>query len=63
MLTLKPYNDEEITLPNWIGETSLTLAEIGAVVCLSCLKSGNTSDAMGERMGAEETTGVLKNLR
>ncbi len=38
---LELKQEDEISLPDWIGETSLTLAEIGAVVCLACAQKGN----------------------
>ena len=42
-------------LPDWIGETSLTLAEIGAVVCMACLPNART-DAVLKRMEGEAVT-------
>ena len=53
--------DEEITLPDWIGATSLSLAEIGAVACLACMKNGNKESAA--RMQTEEMAAALGTLK
>ncbi len=58
---LKLAAANEITLPNWIGATSLTLAEIGAVACLACMKDGNKESAA--RMDTEEMSEALRTLK
>lgn len=62
-LNLRIDTEDEINLPNWLGETSLTLEEIGVVACLACMQTGNVSDEMGERMSAEDTIRVMGSLK
>lgn len=40
-MNLELKREDEICLPVWIGSSHLTLAEIGAVVCIACAQKGN----------------------
>ena len=60
-MELQIASDDEITLPDWIGATSLTLAEIGAVACPACMKNGNKES--GARMQTEEMAAALGTLK
>jgi len=55
-------NNDEITLPGWIGGSSLTLQEIGAIVCLACLETDGDSEALGARFSSEEFSLCAKPL-
>lgn len=60
-LTIK--NDDEITLPSWIGGSKLTLAEIGAVATLACLEIDGDSEHLAARMGSPEMAEAVKGLK
>lgn len=60
-MEMKLAYNAEITLPDWIGATSLTLAEIGAVACLACMINGNQESA--DRMQTEEMAAALRTLK
>ena len=63
MLNLKIDEQSAITLPDWIGGTSLTLAEIGAVACFACLQNGSEVPEVSERIGTPEMKEALESLR
>ena len=44
-MELQLKNDDEITLPAGLATSGLTLAEIGAITCLSCLQAGAADEA------------------
>lgn len=62
-ITLKLEDQNEIDLPDWIGGTSLTLAEIGAVACLGCLQSGSEVPEVRERIGTLEMAEAILSLK
>ena len=62
-LRLKIEDQNEIELPDWIGGTSLTLAEIGAVACLGCLRSGSEVPEVMERIGTPEMAEAMGSLK
>ena len=62
-LSLRLYeNCNEITLPDWIGECSMTLAEIGAVACIASFKSNN-SEGLHARLESKEMQDCIVSLR
>ena len=63
MLKLKIDEQDEISLPDWIGGTSLTLAEIGAIACFGCLQNGSEVPEVSERIGTPEMTEAIKSLK
>ncbi|MFZ4776797.1 MAG: hypothetical protein ACOYM3_15610 [Terrimicrobiaceae bacterium] len=52
-----------ITLPAWIIESNLTLAEIGAVFCMACIKSNPGGEALKKRMGSKAMASALMALQ
>jgi hypothetical protein len=63
IMNLKIDNQDEINLPNWIAQTSLTLAEIGAVVFVACMQNSPATQEVFEKMGDPgmvEAMGSLK---
>lgn len=63
MLNLKIDEQDEISLPDWIGGTSLTLSEIGAIACFGCLQNGSEVPEVSERIGTPEMTEAIKSLK
>ena len=62
-MNLKIDDDNEISLPDWIGGTTLTLAEIGAVACLGCLQAGSEVPEVSERIETPEMTEAMQSLK
>jgi hypothetical protein len=62
-LRLKLEDQNEIDLPDWIGGTTLTLAEIGAVACLGCLQAGSEVPEVMERIGTLEMAEAMQSLK
>lgn len=62
-LRLKIEDQNEIELPDWIGGTTLTLSEIGAVTCLACLRAGSEVPEVVERLGTPEMAEAMKSLK
>lgn len=62
-ISLKIEDQDEITLPDWIGGTSLTLAEIGAIACFACLQNGSEVPEVSERIGTEEMARAMGSLK
>ncbi len=60
-MKLQIHTDNEIALPDWLGSSSLTLSEIGAVVCLACVQCGNMKAF--ERMGNNEGKALIESLK
>lgn len=54
MLHLKIEEQGVIELPDWIGGTSLTLAEIGAIACMACMQNGSEVPELAERVKSVE---------
>lgn len=63
MTILKLEDQNEIELPDWIGGTTLTLAEIGAVACLACLRAGSQVPEVMERIGTPEMAEAMQSLK
>jgi hypothetical protein len=63
MTILKLEDQNEIELPDWIGGTTLTLAEIGAVACLACLQAGSEVPEVMERIGTPEMAEAMQSLK
>lgn len=63
MLTLKIDDQDEISLPDWIGGTSLTLEEIGAIACFACLQNGSEVPEVSERIGTPEMAAAMGTLK
>lgn len=63
-LTLSVQNDDEITLPAGIAVSSLSLAEIGAVVVMACLQHEQPDqDGLAARMNSEEMMTASQSLK
>ena len=62
-LTLKIEDQDEICLPDWIGGTSLTLAEIGVITCFACLQNGSEVLEVSERIDTPEMAEAIKSLK
>lgn len=60
-LVLDIHDDSEIKLPAEIANSTLSLAQIGAIVCLAALTSD--VDVSPERMGSPEMKAALDELR
>lgn len=54
---------DEISLPCWIGGTSLTLEEIGAITCFACHQSGCEVPEVSERIGTPEMAVAIGTLQ
>lgn len=64
-LTLQIKDEDEICLPDWIGSSSLSLTEIGAVACLACLETqgGGHMELLSKRLTSLEFKAVLTSLQ
>lgn len=62
-LTLKIEDQDEICLPDWIGGTSLTLEEIGAITCFGCLQNGSEVPEVAARIGTPEMSRTMESLK
>jgi hypothetical protein len=62
-LYLIPEEQGAITLPDWIGGASLTLAEIGAIACFACLRNESEVPEVSERIGTPEMMEALQSLK
>lgn len=62
-LTLKIEDQSTIELPDWIGGTSLTLEEIGALACFACLQNGSKVPEVSERIGTPEIAAAMGTLK
>ena len=56
-------NHDEITLPDWIGGSKLTLAEIGAVAVLACLTSNGDDADLAARISSPEMKEATEGLK
>lgn len=63
IMNLKIDNENEVTLPNWIAQTSLTLAEIGAVVFVACLQGSPAPQEAFEKMGEPQMLEAIGSLK
>ena len=64
-LELRLKDEGEIVLPDWIAVCNLTLAEIGAVVCMATVptRAGGYEDLLAIRMSSDETHAALTTLQ
>ena len=62
-MELQLTNDDEITLPAWIGTTDLTLAEIGAIASLSCLSAYGDDAKLAERINSAAMKEAMQGLK
>lgn len=62
-MELHVCDENDITLPNWIGATSLTLEEIGAVAVLGCVQSGVSFKELDVRFQSPEMAAALASLK
>ena len=63
-LELTVKDDDEITLPKSIATSALTLAEIGAVVCMASIQMQDPDDeGIAVRLKSPEMLTALKSLR
>ena len=51
-----------IELPDWLAASSLTLEELGAIVCAASLQSASDIPEMQERLNSPELVKVIKTL-
>jgi hypothetical protein len=62
-MNLKIEDQNEIELPDWIGGTSLTLSEIGAIACMGCIRNGSEVPEVMERLEKQEMVEALASLQ
>lgn len=62
-LTLHTVGADEMVVPVDLLTSDLTLAEIGAVVCLLALPMNSDSEALGARLFSPEIHQVLNRLK
>lgn len=64
-LNLNIENRGVIELPDWLGATSLTLSEVGAVAVLTCMQSqeGELPPEMNERFVCDDMLAAMMSLR
>ena len=60
-LTLK--DSDAIELPGWIGGSTLTLAEIGAVACFCCAEVAPDDDNLARRIASPEFKAAVDGLK
>ena len=56
-------NEDEITLPDWIGGSKLTLAEIGAVAVFACLTNNGDDTGLAEKISSSEMKKAVEGLK
>ncbi len=62
-MKFKIDDDGEITLPDWIGGSKLTLAEIGAVAVFACLTNNGDDTGLAEKISSPEMKKAIEGLK
>ena len=62
-MNLKIDHEDTIELPNWIGGTSLSLAEIGAIACFACVQNKCAIPEVYERLNSEDFGEAVLSLK
>lgn len=62
MSILTITDDDSLVIPNWLTETNLTLAEIGAFIVFVSLDSRPNQEAWDKRIESPEMAEAMKTL-
>ena len=59
------YDDDIVSLPDWLGASTLTISEIGAIFCVACgeTDAGGYPEAWKARMDSKEVVDAMKSLK